>query len=156
MGICVNVKSKFIGATLAELKAVGLRRSECVVLWLGRRNMDAIDIVEVLKPEQIADLDYFVIPESSMDALMKHLRTERLMIAAQVHTHPKKAFHSIADDKWAIVRHAGALSLVLPFFAQNTEMKSFLDRAAIFSLSPENEWVEVLHSGVARVLRILP
>jgi len=36
------------------------------------------------------------------------------MVAAQVHSHPDEAFHSKGDDEWAIVRHEGALSIVVP------------------------------------------
>ena len=156
MSICVHVEKKFVAATLSELKQVGARRSECVVLWLGKRSADAINIVQVMRPAQVVGRAYFNIPESSMDSLMKHLRTERLMIAAQVHSHPKKAFHSAADDKWAIVRHVGALSLVVPFFAQRTETESFIDDTAVFSLSAEDEWVEVPKDNLNDVLKILP
>jgi hypothetical protein len=68
------------------------------------------------------------------------LRDRDLMVAAQVHTHPHEAFHSAADDRWAIVRHVGALSLVLPDFAQKTSIDSFLNEAAVFRLSDRNEW----------------
>ena len=67
-------------------------------------------IVEAYVPEQEAEVDYFHIPPSGMMALMAHLRERRLGLAAQVHSHPARAFHSLADDKWAIVRHEGAMS----------------------------------------------
>jgi len=47
----------------------------------------------------------FRIPPSSMTAMMAHLRERKLGLAAQVHSHPNRAFHSRADDAWAIVRH---------------------------------------------------
>jgi hypothetical protein len=94
----VLVPSAIIKQTLLELQQVGRRSSECVVLWLGERDTESTVVKKLWVPEQEADYDIFRIPESSMGALFTELRSRRLMIAAQVHTHPQRAFHSIADD----------------------------------------------------------
>ena len=65
------------------------------------------------------------------------------MIAAQAHTHPRKAFHSAADDHWAIIRHQGALSIVLPYFARYTSVETFVTDMALFQYSEKGLWVEV-------------
>ena len=75
------------------------------------------------------------------------------MVAAQVHTHPAQAFHSEADDQWAIVRHVGALSLVVPYFAKDTRVASFFDDVALFRLSSENAWCEVSRANAALYVR---
>jgi proteasome lid subunit RPN8/RPN11 len=152
----VFVPASIISQTLLQLQAVGRRETECVVLWLGVRDGDGIKVKSLWKPEQEAESDYFHIPESSMDALMKELRTRRFMIAAQVHTHPHLAFHSSADDRWAIVRHAGALSLVIPYFAQETTNRSFKSDTAVFVLSPENEWLEADQTRLENFYKIVP
>jgi hypothetical protein len=90
----------------------------------------------------------FVIPREGMAALHGELRRERLMVAAQVHSHPLQAFHSKADDRWAIVRHEGALSLVVPYFASRTSLRNFLDETKIFRFSPNAQWIEVPRSEV--------
>ena len=59
---------------------------------------------------------------------------------AQVHSHPGEAFHSPADDRWAIPRQVGALSIVLPFFAAGISEETFFEQAAVFTLS-NNEFV---------------
>ena len=79
----------------------------------------------------------FHIPPEGMTALYAELRHKRLMVAAQVHSHPQEAFHSKADDRWAIVRHEGALSLVVPHFAQATTLDRFLET----SRSTSSQWV---------------
>ena len=78
-----------------------------------------------------------------MAAIMQRLRTANLMIAAQVHTHPREAFHSRADDTWAIVRHAGALSIVLPDFARNTTPTNFFSTGAVYECTAEGAWTQV-------------
>ena len=129
---------------------------ECVLLWLGRRNGKVQSIIEVFRPTQNASADYFEIPRVGMLELMERLRTQGLYVAAQVHTHPREAFHSQADDKWAIVRHQGAISIVLPYFAKNTHLRNFLTEAAFFQLSHSNSWVPVDSAALNNVIRISP
>jgi len=143
MTIPVVVPAALVAASLEALQDVGRQQRECVILWLATREPTAIRVVDLYKPDQRAAEDFFQIPARSMRALFDVLRTRGLMVAAQIHTHPMSAFHSAADDRWAIVRHVGALSIVLPYFAQNTTPVTFFRDAAVFSLSKENEWVLV-------------
>lgn len=143
MNMLVTVSSALARATLAQLQSAGKARSERVLLWLGQRGDGEISISKFWIPEQRAGRDFFEIPPHSMEALFDELRRTRLIVAAQVHTHPREAYHSWADDTWAIVRHAGALSLVLPYFALKTKQENFIRDAAVFVLSQENEWLEV-------------
>jgi hypothetical protein len=135
------VDSGVPAATIALLKEDGLRRRESVVLWLGRRHASEVRIVEALRPDQRSGLDFFQIPAVSMVAIQERLRSENLMIGAQVHTHPMEAFHSRVDDQWAIVRHIGALSLVIPYFAQQILPESFWNDMAAFVMSADGRWV---------------
>jgi hypothetical protein len=72
------------------------------------------------------------------------------MVAAQVHSHPGEAFHSKADDRWAIVRHEGALSLVVPNFALDTTVSRFLDDTKIYQFSAAAQWTEVRRDEVTQ------
>lgn len=150
------VPTRVVAATLDILKEVGRARRECVVLWLGRREATETSVIEAYKPEQIAAEDFFQLPRTSIATLFDVLRSRGLMVAAQVHTHPARAFHSAADDRWAIVRHVDALSLVLPYFARDVHVSSFFDEAALFRLSPENEWCQVPRADVAQHVRGVP
>ena len=129
--------------TLSRLHEAGRRGCECVVLWLGKRRDGGAQVMDAYLPLQTAKADMFRIPPAGMAALQAELRKGRLMVAAQVHSHPKEAFHSRADDQWAIVRHEGALSLVLPDFALGTAVGSFLRDVKVYQLSPTAKWVEV-------------
>jgi len=99
---------------------------------------------------------FFRIPRESIEELFDVLRGRELMVAAQVHTHPESAFHSAADDRWAIVRHVGALSLVLPYFAQRTTTSTFFKDTAAFALSAENRWLLVDPDDIHLHLRGTP
>jgi len=132
-----------IDETLAHLRAGGAEACETAVLWLGRRSGDDQTIVEAFRPQQIVDRDFFQIPSEGMRALIAHLRGRQFHILAQVHSHPELAFHSRADDRWAIVRHLGAVSLVIPWFGLKTTRGSFLHDVAAFQLDATDRWCEV-------------
>jgi hypothetical protein len=130
--------------TLAHLRAAGRDGRECIVLWLtGRPVVPGATVVAAYRPEQQAAMDRFWIPPSAMTRLMTHLRTHRLGLAAQVHSHPHRAFHSRADDEWAVVRHESALSVVVPDFGEGVGIDNFLNRIAVFSLSAKDQWLGV-------------
>ena len=133
-----------IDKTLTYLRETGHTGCECAVLWLGYRDGDSVLIKEVYRPLQTAEVDMFYIPPEGMDALHAKLRQHRYIVAAQVHSHPGQAFHSKADDMWSIIRYEGALSLVIPNFAIETTVETFLDDAKVYRFSADAQWIEVL------------
>ena len=139
----MKVPKAVVVTTIDHLRTGGRQRCETVVLWLGRRNGDIAEVYEAYRPEQQVDIDYFRILPEGMRALMSRLRQTRMQILAQVHSHPEAAFHSRADDHWAIVRHEGALSLVVPDFAAGTSDDNFAEKAVAFRLDTDNAWKEV-------------
>lgn len=155
MNLPVLVTNQHIEETLQHLQAAGQGRVECVVLWLARYDEDAIRVQRVYRPDQEAKADVFKIPSASMQKIMSILAAEDLMIGAQVHSHPFEAFHSRADDVWAIVRHVGALSLVVPYFAAETVSSSFLADTKTFTLIPGNHWQEVPEGQIESWLKII-
>jgi Prokaryotic homologs of the JAB domain len=131
-----------------------MRNCECVVLWLGHEEDSGIRVVDVYRPIQEVASHRFRIPPEGMRALRERQHTERVLVAAQVHTHPEDAFHSRADDEWAIIRHEGALSLVIPDFAARTTGLRFLHDTKVYRLSAHNEWLEVRPTEVWQYLMI--
>jgi proteasome lid subunit RPN8/RPN11 len=144
----VTCPSTVLATTLQHLREAGTRRCECIVLWLGRPADGVIRVEEAYVPLHEAREDMFHIPPASMTTLHAYLRKHRLMVAAQVHSHPREAFHSLADDRWAIIRHEGALSLVLPYFAASTTPLNFGDEVKVYRFSDSAEWVEVARTEV--------
>ncbi len=152
----VTCPSTVLSTTLAHLREAGTRRCECIVLWLGRPADGVIRVEEAYVPRHKAREDMFHIPPESMASLHARLRKHRLMVAAQVHSHPRQAFHSLADDRWAIIRHEGALSLVLPYFAARTTPFNFGDEVKVYRFSDMAEWIEVPRPEVeAQCLQVL-
>ena len=134
---------QIIETTLRHLREGGERDIETVVLWLGHATAEVTQITEAYRPDQEAAFDRFHISSEAMRAVMAHLRKTRAKIVAQVHSHPREAFHSAADDEWAIVRHAGAHSLVVPNFAEDTTLNNFFDQVAAYELSSDDRWMHI-------------
>jgi hypothetical protein len=141
--------------TIDILRRGGQRQEERIALWLSTAaQRSPAPIVDVYEPAQIASIDYFRLPPESMRALMDHLRSTRRRIVAQIHTHPGRAFHSDVDAEWAIVRHVGALSLVLPRFAATTTPETFLDDVMTYAYTAEGEWRHHQNFGPEARIRI--
>jgi Prokaryotic homologs of the JAB domain len=118
----VRIDPKVIASTLATLRAYGSRRLEGLVLWLGTIDGIEAHVTHALEPEQhsIADengVGYFVDSET-LFRLNKALAATGLRLIAQIHSHPTDAYHSEADDRYAIVTSEGGFSLVVPNFGQ--------------------------------------
>lgn len=151
----LQVKVAALADTLRFLHQSGQRRSEGVVLWLGKRNAQYSTVTHVYQPIHRAAADFFRIPKEGMANLMQYMDTHEVSVIAQVHSHPQEAFHSRADDEWAIVRHLGALSIVLPDFARDTNTANFMDLAATFRLDARNKWVRIGSHDLANHVEVL-
>lgn len=151
----IRISRPQVEETLRILRGSGARGREGIALWLGHRRADHDVVERVYQPIHRAAADFFHIPPEGMRALMAILGDAGLRVVAQVHTHPAEAFHSAADDKWAIVRHRGALSLVLPWFASRTTAATFLTDSAVFELDAANNWVELNGGRKSQSLEIL-
>lgn len=139
---------EILRTTISILQRGGERGEERIALWLSAAPpRTPATIVEVYEPDQVAAVDYFRLPHASMRSLMDHLRTTRRRIVAQIHTHPGQAFHSEADAEWAIIRHLGALSLVLPRFARTTTPETFLEEVMTYEYSRGGLWVHCPNTG---------
>lgn len=147
----IKLTESIIAKTILELQAAGDDGKERVVLWLGKRDSGAH---EIYVPEQYAERDMFHIPRTGISELLKYLRKTNQQIISQVHSHPFKAFHSLADDRWAIVRHVGAFSIVLPYFASRTNVATFFEDAAVFQLSEKNKWIEIGKGNAQKIFQI--
>lgn len=142
----LKISKELLLESLSILKE--FTEKERVILWLGTERDDVYLVEEIFLPIQITEEDYFRIPPEGMAEIMKKLKATRTMLVAQVHTHPFKAYHSHADDQWAILRHINAYSIVLPWFASTTNLTNFKLTAATFVLTDSNKWAEIDNENI--------
>ncbi|SRR6266478_2076754 len=118
----ITIDRLVIDSTLRTLQAFGAHRLEGLVLWLGEIEPGRAHVLEMFTPEQqpVSDeegVGYFVSGETLFE-LNKALAKTELRLIAQVHSHPKEAYHSETDDRYGIVTADGGLSLVVPNFGR--------------------------------------
>jgi hypothetical protein len=138
----VQISSELIIETISKLQVVGASGREFMVFWLGTKMNNYFEIREVYIPHQLTSRITIKIPEKGMKELFVHLRATRYILVAQVHIHPKLAFHSEADDFMAILRHENALSLVLPWFGLKTTLATFFEDTVCYTYTSLGRWEE--------------
>lgn len=139
----LTVEHKAIVHTIARIRQRGERGAEGVMLWLGHRSALDSDVREAYEPLYRSKADQFVVPREGMSALMDRICATNHAVVAQVHSHPARAFHSLADERWALVKHVGAYSIVLPWFCANTTPENFWQEAVVFVMQPSGRWLEL-------------
>jgi hypothetical protein len=120
----VSIKRATIDQMLETMQEFGSHGWELLVLWLGEVDLDTCEarVTHAYVPNQkpISSEDgvgYFVDGETLFQ-LNRDLSESGLRLIAQVHSHPREAYHSDADDRYAIVTAEGGLSLVVPDFGR--------------------------------------
>lgn len=118
----VTVKRATIEAMLKVMQEFGSHGWEVLVLWLGRVEQGEAHVIKAFTPQQKAissedGVGYFV-DGDTLFQLNRDLSESGLRLIAQVHSHPQEAYHSEADDRYAIVTAEGGLSLVVPNFGR--------------------------------------
>jgi Prokaryotic homologs of the JAB domain len=117
----ITVERSLLAEMLRGMQQLGQHGCELLVLWLGDIDANGYATVRnafVPKQKPIAGEDgvgYFVTGETLFH-LNRGLSETGLRLIAQVHSHPTVAYHSEADDRYAIVTADGGLSLVVPNF----------------------------------------
>jgi hypothetical protein len=116
----ISIPDDILGQTSESLRMYGERKCEGLVLWLGITTNKAGHVKRILVPPQDSiksedGVGYFVKAET-LFSLNKLLSSTGLRLLAQVHSHPGRAYHSAADDRYCIVTAEGGFSIVVPHF----------------------------------------
>jgi hypothetical protein len=118
----ITVERQTIEQMLDTMRQFGARGCEVLVLWLGEiePSQGRARVKQAFVPKQKPikseeGVGYFVTGETLFE-LNRGLSETGLRLIAQVHSHPQEAYHSEADDRYAIVTAQGGLSLVVPNF----------------------------------------
>jgi len=117
----VYIPPNILEETSKSLRSFGARKCEGLVLWLGIINKDSTsNVKKVLTPPQASitcenGVGYFIKSET-LFSINKLLSSTGLRLLVQVHSHPGRAYHSAADDRYCIVTTEGGFSIVVPNF----------------------------------------
>lgn len=129
-------------------------RRETVILWQGRIVSETTaEITRMLVPRQIAGPLHFNIPLDERLRLVDEVATQGEFILIQLHTHPREAFHSPVDDRLAITKHTGAISIVVADFCRFWT-GNFLE-TSVNRHEGAGRWCELSHREVSQILEVM-
>ena len=128
----------------------GIRES--VVLWIGIEGPDKAFVQRLLAPRQLASARHFEVSLEERVRIIRKLGNSGEKVLAQLHTHPRRAYHSCADDRLALPRHTGAISIVVPDFA--TDWDGDLQKASVNCHLGKGVWSELTSQAVSMLLEI--
>ena len=103
-------------------------------------------------PQQIASPLHFKVPLDERVRIIRELGNSDQKVLAQLHTHPRRAFHSSADDRLALPRHIGAISIVIAEFAADWD--GDLQKASVNCHLGEGVWSELSPESVSKLFEI--
>ena len=125
--------------SFAHFRECGAGCRECHVLWISSwRSPDVIQ--QVVHPEHKAQGGGYVVDDAWLSRFWLELADAGSGIRVQVHTHPRRAFHSRTDDRFPIIHKPGFLSLVIPDFGLGPVG---FDGAYLTEIQPDGYWRQV-------------
>ncbi|MCL5405872.1 MAG: hypothetical protein M1398_03995 [Deltaproteobacteria bacterium] len=150
----VSILTEVLTETLYALRTFGKSKNEGLVLWLGQIEGYQARITHSLVPPQKSiqseDGVGYIVTEKTLLEISRFLNQKKLKLIAQVHSHPGRAYHSSADDRYAIVTKEGGFSLVVPNFGFG---RPDLATWAVYRLSGPN-WIQLDHNQVDKMFTI--
>lgn len=146
-GGLLRLTSNIVETSFEVLRACGGGKCECAVYWTGPSAEDLVDGIE--HPVHRRSPFGYEVHDNWLTKFWKQLAVSRRSIKAQVHTHPREAFHSATDDRWPIISQAGFLSVVIPNFAAGMPT---LNDAWIGRLQPNGGWQQLTAAAEAVIL----
>lgn len=113
----IEIGEGLLRQSLSTLRECGAGRNECIVVWVAKVD-DPERVHRVVHPVHARHRGGYRVDGDWLNSLWDELADNGERIIAQVHTHPRDAFHSERDDRYPILLTAGLYSLVIPNFAR--------------------------------------
>ena len=106
-----------LAGTQQALRSCSGGRREALTLWAGRPVDGGALITHVIIPTVQSGYDRLDVPGAARAEVATFLRRERLLVFADLHTHPAQAFLSHADRVSPYSTLTGFHAIVIPDFA---------------------------------------
>jgi proteasome lid subunit RPN8/RPN11 len=141
-----------------HIRMAGLKRLEGVVLLAGvyQADTDFFEVRETIVPKQLSVLLeeglLYAVDGEELHRINVYLHANGMVLIAQLHSHPGRAYHSSTDDAFPIITKLGGLSIVIPNFGADNFS---LDRWAVYRLNNELRWEELSRKTVRDFIRII-
>lgn len=151
--VAFDVPEVLLQDTIGPLHDAGEEGFECFALWLAKVTLDSVRIDRVEIPRQmslhVSEGCHVQVEGDELFRVSVMAHSLGLTICAQVHTHPKKAYHSAVDSELPLVTLPGSLSLVIPNFAAPSVR---LEEWAAYRFLGAGKWQQLGASDVVRIV----
>ena len=136
--------------TLRRLRKIGYGYNEGIAYWVGILDKDVATITRAIFADNYTDFQNWTyhafVPLSVAFKIEEEIRSKNEILFAQIHTHPRDAFHSFVDDMHPISHRIGFVSIVVPNFARNV---TSLSECAVLEYLGEARWDELSAKKIA-------
>ena len=146
------VPRNIVAESVEQLRSLSDGRREAVVLWTGTHCADEALVRRIVVPYQRASALHFDVPLRERLKIARQLAGCGEKLLVQLHTHPGRAFHSAVDDRLALPRHTGALSIVIPDFAETWD--GGLQQVSVNRHFGAGLWEELDGGAVSRLFEV--
>lgn len=152
----ITISKQHISKAFDFLNYAGKKRVEAVSLFAGCEEGNTFHIKEVVIPRQLSYILeqglMYAVEGDELHRINVWLYENKLKLIAQIHSHPREAYHSPADDRFPIVDTYGGISIVVPDFATG---KMELNDWAIYRLSLNKTWEKLTSEVVKSLFQII-
>lgn len=128
---------------IGQLHARGHGRHESGAFLLGIERESRREVREIVYYDELDPMAYAtgvcVLHGPSFARLWAMCRERKLSVVADVHTHPRDAFQSVADRTNPMVATAGHIAIIVPDFASGPDLKK---RIKIYEYRGQHEWTD--------------
>jgi proteasome lid subunit RPN8/RPN11 len=91
---------------------------EGVTYLLGQTNGDSTLVVAAIRPECQTTPSSFNVSSAAMARVVRKAANVGLEVVGQIHSHPRKAFHTAGDEDGARIAYDGYVSIVVPDYGR--------------------------------------
>lgn len=148
-----RVPAALLADSAEVLRRTGAGAREAVALWQGKASgPDSAEVTRLVVPKQVTGPLHFNVPLEERLRIADEASRIGELIVAQLHTHPREAFHSKADDELAIIKHLGAVSIVVPHFGLH--WKGSLAEASVHMHLGRSRWRQLEPQEVVSLFEV--
>jgi hypothetical protein len=137
----IELSEEQLGIAIKFLKKAGQQQYEAVALFAGQKHNSIFKVEEVILPYQtsykLEEGLMYAVDGEELHRINQYLFENNMELIAQIHSHPREAFHSSSDDRFPIVDTFGGISIVVPDFATGPINLKYW---AIYRLSINGNW----------------
>lgn len=146
---------RFVENIYEHLRSAGKAGVEGVALWLGRQEGNLFTIYSSVIPAQkgyrMEEGLLYNVEGEELHRINKWAYEQKIVLLAQIHSHPGRAYHSETDDTYPIVATLGGFSIVIPNFGSDPIDKKYWK---VYRLHTDG-WKEVAEIEVNELFQIV-